>query len=94
MTEHLTRVMVPAEHVSVLNDLGKTALFNVAPELRSVDPHMGVDVVGLWRCRTQYRFDLRLSSEIIDDTVSLLVEKIQIESQTLVLLESFPYAKW
>ena len=94
MTEQLTRVMVPAEHVSVLNDLGKTALFNVAPELKSVDPGMGVDVVGLWRCRTQYRFDLRLTSDVIEDTVSLLVDKDRFEPQTLHLLESFPYVKW
>ncbi len=94
MTEQLTRVMVPAEHVLVLNDLGKTALFNVAPELKSVDPDMVVDVAGLWRCRTQYRFELRLSSAIIEDSVSLLVDKDQIESHTLTLLESFPYVKW
>lgn len=94
MTEQLTRVMVPAEHVPVLNDLGKTALFNVAPEIETVDPDMVVEVAGLWRCRTQYRFDLRLVSAVIADTVELFVEKDQIESQTLSLLESFPYVKW
>ena len=94
MTEQLTRVMVPAEHVISVNDLGKTALFNVAPDIKTIEPDMVVEVTGLWRTRTQYRLDLKLSSPSVLDTLIIDVDKDRIESRTLAMLDSFPPMKW
>lgn len=94
MTEQLTRVMVPVEHISTINDLGKTALFNIAPDINTVAPDLMVEVTGLWRSRTQYQLDLKLSSDAVCDTVVISVEKDQIEACTLAMLESFPPLKW
>lgn len=94
MTEQLARVMVPAEHVISVNDLGKTALFNTAPEIQTIEPDMVIEVAGVWRTRTQYRLDLKLSSPSIIDNVVIEIDKDRIESRTLALLDSFPLMKW
>lgn len=94
MTEQLARIMVPAEYVSIINDLGKTALLNLAPEIAEAVPDLVVEVAGLWRCRTQYRLDLKLSSPAVSDSVIIDVDKEQFEAESLALLDSFPPLKW
>lgn len=93
MVEPFARVMVPAEKIPVVDELGLTALTNMLPDLKQLAPDLEVKVSGVWRTSTVYRFELQLSSESIMDTQTVEVEKDMMESRTLAMLDSMPLLK-
>lgn len=93
MVEPFARVMVPAEQIPIVDELGRTALTNMLPELGHVAPDLEVKVSGVWRNSPMYRFELQLSSAALSDVLTIEVEKVMMESQTLALLEAMPLLK-
>lgn len=93
MVEPFARVMVPAEQIPIVDELGLTALTNMLPDLKELAPDLTVKVSGVWRTSTVYRFELQLSSAAIVDTQTVEVEKDMMESRTLAMLDSMPLLK-
>lgn len=93
MVEPFARVMVPAEKIPIVDELGLTALTNMLPDLKQLAPDLEVKVSGVWRTSTVYRFELQLSSDSIMDTQIVEVEKDMMESRTLAMLDSMPLLK-
>ncbi len=93
MVGSLHRVMVPAEQIPIVDNLGCTALKNMIPDLTQKIPDLEVKVTGVWRDSSRYVFDVQLSSAAVLDEVRVEVSKDMMESTTLDLLESMPLLK-